>query len=596
MLAKPEETIPKPAKADNPSLEQILDASINGIIATDVAGRIIFINAQALEICRLSCDKVTGAAIPEIFPKSGPLAMECLESRKPLLGHHIVENGVHLILNISLIENEKKIRGAYCSLQEMQLLERAARKLESHKRLIEQLETIFKTSSDGIVVYDGKGNFIRMNKAAAKLNGWKLKDVRGKNVADLLDEGWFDRSVTLEVLKTRRQVSLLQYVTKTKRHLLITGTPAFDEDGSISMVILNDRDLTQLNALKGQLEEARLISEKYKDELSEMSLGDFQEQQIIAESNEMRQTLRVALKLAKLDASNILILGESGTGKGILAKFIHQNSRRQKKPFIQINCAALPENLLEAELFGYEKGAFTGAREEGKAGLFELAQEGTLFLDEIGDLPFSVQAKLLKYLDDSVIQRLGGTKPISINCAVIAATNQDLDTLAKREKFRLDLYYRLNSFIIKIPPLRNRPGDLLELVKHFLDKYNKEYGQARRLSPNALERLQNHSYPGNIRELKNVIKRAVALSDRDVLDAEFFSSLGVEEKDIQKPVRSAGKPNFPRDIKGQLVSLEKELLKEAFARFKTTRKVAEYLQTSQSSIMRKLKKHSLHLN
>ncbi len=582
--------------SENLPLEQIVDASINGIIATDVAGRIIFINARGLEICRLTRAQVLGAAIPEVFPKSGPLAMECLKYRRPLLGQHIVEAGANFVLNISLVEQGKRIAGAYCSLQEMQQLERAARKLESHKRLIEQLETIFKTSVDGIVVYDGKGNFVRMNKAAAKLNGWKLKDVRGKNVADLLNEGWFDRSVTLEVLKTKRQFSMLQYVTKTKRHLLITGTPAFDEDGNISMVILNDRDITQLNALKEQLEEARLISAKYKDELSEMSLADFHEQQIIAESNEMRQTLRVALKLAKLDASNILLLGDSGTGKGVLAKFIHQNSRRQKKPFIQINCAALPENLLEAELFGYEKGAFTGAREEGKAGLFELAQEGTLFLDEIGDLPFSVQAKLLKYLDDSVIQRLGGTKPISINCAVIAATNRDLDALAKSGKFRLDLYYRLNSFIIKIPPLRDRPGDLLELVKYFLDKYNKEYGQARRLSPNALEKLQNHSYPGNVRELKNVIKRAVALSDKDILDAEFFNSLGIDEKEPPNPVSSGEKKKNTRNIKGQLVSLEKQILQEAFARFKTTRKVAEYLQTSQSSIMRKVKKYDLNLN
>ena len=233
-----------------------------------------------------------------------------------------------------------------------------------------------------------------------------------------------------------------------------------------------------------------------RDKLAELSLLELKDQEIVAEDKKMRQVLYLALKLAHLSASDILILGESGTGKGLLAKFIHKNSHRNKKPFIQINCATLPENLLEAELFGYEKGAFTGARQEGKAGLFELANEGTLFLDEIGDLPHSLQAKLLKYLDDHEVMRLGGLKSNKIDCTIIAATNRELEGLVQQKRFRRDLFFRLNTFTIRIPPLRERIDDIFELVSFYMQKYGKVYRLNRRISPDALKVLQAYPFPG----------------------------------------------------------------------------------------------------
>jgi transcriptional regulator with PAS, ATPase and Fis domain len=265
------------------------------------------------------------------------------------------------------------------------------------------------------------------------------------------------------------------------------------------MVVVNERDMTQLNAIREELEESRMVTEKYQEELAELSLLELKNQEIIASNAKMRQVLRVGLKLAHLEASNILILGESGTGKGLLAKFIHKNGKRQHSPFVQINCAALPENLLEAELFGYERGAFTGAREQGKIGLFELAHGGTLFLDEIGDLPFSVQAKLLKYLDDQEIMRLGSLKPRKIDCTVIAATNRDLEELTRSNQFRQDLFYRLNTFTVRIPPLRERPEDVFELVNYLLREYNRTYRLKRRISPETLKVLQAYPFPGNVR-------------------------------------------------------------------------------------------------
>jgi transcriptional regulator with PAS, ATPase and Fis domain len=407
-------------------------------------------------------------------------------------------------------------------------------------------------------------------------------------VAEFVKSGLFDRSVTLEVLKTKRRVSIMQYVNKTKKHLLVTGTPTFDETGKISLVVVNERDMTQLNAMKTKLEQSRMVTEKFRDELAELSMLELKAQDILAESKLIKQVLSTALKLARLEASNILIMGESGTGKGLLAKFIHNQSKRKGKPFIQINCAALPEGLLEAELFGYEKGAFTGAREHGKIGLFELSQDGTLFLDEIGDLPLMVQAKLLKYLDDNEIMRLGGVKPIKVDCTIIAATNRDLESLTKTRAFREDLFYRLNTFPLRIPPLRARREDILLLAQHYLSKYNQTYGMEKWISPAAFAALHSYPFPGNVRELKNIIKNAVVMSEEEGVDEFILKSLARE------PGPAAGK-GAKSGLRHEKTAAEKEALQAALARCRSTREMAKYLQVSQPTIVRKLKKYALPL-
>ena len=239
----------------------------------------------------------------------------------------------------------------------------------------------------------------------------------------------------------------------------------------------------------------------------------------------MQQVLQVAVKLTNVDASHIMITGESGTGKGLLAKFIHKKSVRSAQPFIQINCAAVPENLLEAELFGYEKGAFTGASDKGKAGLIELAQNGTLFLDEIGDMPMRLQAKLLKYLDDHEVMRLGSVKARKIDCAIVSATNQDPEALVEEKRFRQDLFFRLNHFPIHIPPLRERAEDILELVHFFIRKYNKQYKRQKRVTAQGIETMQSYAFPGNVRELRSLCKQAVLMSDEILLDRCFAKNL-----------------------------------------------------------------------
>lgn len=576
----------------NPNItyEQIFNAASSGIIATDASGNIVYINRMAEKMFGCTAEKNTGVFISNVLPITGPQVMECLKTGTPKWGHHVIGETLDIALNITLIRIEEKILGTVCNFQDMKQLKITPDELDSSSFLNQQLKNIFKASHDGIWVCDGQGNVIDINEASEKLNGIQAKHIIGKNVSEFVNDGLFDRSVTLEVLETQRQVSVIQKIKRTNKILLATGTPAFDDEGNIFLVVVNERDMTQLNAIQKQLEQSRMVTKKYKDKLAELSLLELKDQEIVAEDKNMRQVLYLSLKLAHLSASDILILGESGTGKGLLAKFIHKNSNRSRKPFVQINCATLPETLLEAELFGYEKGAFTGARKEGKAGLFELAHEGTLFLDEIGDLPHSLQAKLLKYLDDHEVMRLGGLKAKKIDCTIIAATNRDLERLVQQKRFRKDLFFRLNTFTIRIPPLRERIDDIFELVNFYMQKYAKAYRQNRRISPDALKVLQTYPFPGNVRELKNMIKKAVLMSDHHFIDDVIHQSIPSGRNPF---IVSNDESQGEKGLVHHMIRLEKDILKHAMSHCRTTREMAKFLKVSQPTVVRKLKKHKL---
>ncbi|MCP4672251.1 MAG: PAS domain S-box protein [Desulfobacula sp.] len=451
------------------------------------------------------------------------------------------------------------------------------------------LTTIFEQSADGLMICDAQGKILKLNHAAEILNGVKASEVLGKDVRTLVTERQIDRSATQEVLETKRQVSVIQTTPRSDYTLLVTGTPVFDDQHNIIFVVVNERNISLIESMRKELAFVRQESEKIKDELTELTLLELKENNIVAESDSMKQVLKLSLKLSAINASNILIQGESGTGKGLLAKFIHKNSIGNKKPFIQINCAALPENLLEAELFGYEKGAFTGASEKGKLGLFELACGGTLFLDEIGEMPLAVQAKLLKCLDDHEIMPIGGIVPKKIDCSIIAATNRDLDIQTVNKEFRLDLLHRLNTFSLLIPPLKNRPEDILELVRITLKKYNRRYNRRARIGYRAFDRLQAYSFPGNVRELINIIKQAIVMCDRRSLDDYLISTLSKT-----KPFKAKAQPlKKDRTLSERILAVENEMLMQAAIKCRTTREAAGFLGISQPTVVRKLKKHGI---
>lgn len=466
------------------------------------------------------------------------------------------------------------------------------RKNRDLKEMNSKLETIFNTSSESIWVCNGQGDVLSINRATEDLMGIKASEVLGLNINDLVQDGLMDQSVTLQVLKSRQQVSMLQNALKTGKQLLVTGTPVFDETGRITMVIVNERDMTQLNQLQAELQQIREKNSRFKEELSQLNFKELESQNIIAQSKEMQDVLTTCLKLASMDISNILVLGESGTGKGLIAKYIHSNNKRLTGPFVKINCAAVPESLLEAELFGYEKGAFTGARDSGKIGLFEMAQDGTLFLDEIGEMPLSLQPKLLHCLEEKEIMHIGGLKPIKINCNVITATNLDLASQVMKQAFRKDLYFRLNTFPVKIPPLRDRPEDILEIALFFLNKYNKKYKLSRWISSLELKKMQSYSFPGNVRELKNNIKKSVILAEKNCLESiiDFNSQISKQmHKNIEHQYQITG-----NDFNRAVTKLEKTILLDALEKYQTTRTIASYLKMTQSQVVRKLTKHGLN--
>ena len=574
--------------------EQILESIGSGVITADAAGRIFYINQKAADMVDWTSTDARQAELQRILPEARNLFDDCLRSGENQLGRYLQCKDSKLVMSAAPIRIENNPGGLVVTLHYLNDFEQALAHSEGYLKISKQLEAIFKGTSDGLWVQDSHGKIININTVSEMINGIRAKDIIGKSVYELVEEGIFEGVVTPEILKTKRQFSTLSYINKTGKQVLVTGTPILDEHGNVSLIVSNERDLTHWNAVKEDLERSRKVAQKYKDEFEELSQVEASRQNdIVAESRQMKQILRIGIKLSRMGASNILIQGESGTGKGLVARFIHDNSQRKSNPFIQINCAALPESLLEAELFGYEKGAFTGAKEQGKIGLFELAHEGTLFLDEIGDLPLSVQAKLLKYLDDHEILPLGGIQRKKVDCTVIAATNQDLAKLTEQRRFRQDLFFRLNTFKIQIPPLRRRTGDILKMTEYFLDKYNEEYQVQRRITAKAIHRLQAYPYPGNVRELQNIIREAVVLSDNEALDDFLADTIAAGAKAALRGIRAPTNLPYPIRLQDKIQHLEKEILSDAFSRFRSTRKIAQNLGTSQSSVMRKMRKYGL---
>jgi len=554
----------------------ILGSLPQPVVAVDADGRVTTANPAAVALFG-SQAVGQGAALPHTLPDLWQRLAHCLKDNIPIADRLDVGDRAVLLTAFPVRRDGRTVGAtAICRLCAG----------ENSPAMQGRLRSILDSVSDGIWICDGMGTIIDINAASERLNSVTAADYIGKNVACIVAEHMVDRSATLDVLETKRQSSMIQHITKTGKQLLVTATPVLDDLGEVALVVVNERDVTELQNLRQGLQNARKVEERYRSELAEMSLFELSQKDIVAQSPQMQRTLRTLLKLAQMDASRVLLLGESGTGKGLLAKFLHQVSPRSQKAFIQINCPAVPENLFEAELFGYEKGAFTGAREGGKAGLIELAMGGTLFLDEVGDIPLSVQAKLLKYLDDHEIRRLGGSEPRVVECRVAAATNCDLEGLVERRQFRKDLYYRLNTFVVRIAPLRERREDIFGLAEFYLAQQNARHGKAKRLSARAMRQLESYDFPGNVRELVSIVQKAFVMSDDDDLTEAISEALAGEG------LLDAPAPG-PRPLAQSTEQANIRRLREAMAVCRTTREIAVHLGVSQATVVRKLKRYGL---
>ncbi|MBW6508513.1 MAG: sigma 54-interacting transcriptional regulator [Desulfuromonadales bacterium] len=426
------------------------------------------------------------------------------------------------------------------------------------------LEIIFDNLYNGIYVVDGKGVTIGVNKTFEEMSGFTNEELVGRSLYDLVGkDNYFSGSASLLVLERKAPVTAT-YSTSTKRKLLVKGRPIFNSKGDIDYVINTIWDLTVVQYSR------EIDADTARNQL-------LSEDDIITCSNKMMEIIDLALRVAITD-STILLNGESGVGKSLLARTIHRSSERKAKPLVQINCAAIPENLLESELFGYEAGAFTGADHKGKAGLLEMAEGGTVFLDEISELPLHLQAKLLGVIQDKTFFRVGGRTIQHADIRLIAATNKDLVELVSHGLFREDLYYRLNVVPITIPALRERREDIPTLIHHFAEKYNRKYNSYKRFSQSLINQLVGMAWKGNIRELENLVERCIVTCVGDLITPDKARIPGIS------PALPSG-----LGLKDMLAERERDILLQAREQYQTSRRVAAALGISQASAARKLK-------
>ncbi len=453
-----------------------------------------------------------------------------------------------------------------------------------------KLKAVIESITDGVYMTDANGTCIACNYAFKRLTGINI-DLVGKHVSYLLDHNLISEAVTVETIATRRHVSkVIKYPSGCEA--LVTGNPVFDKNGRLISVVSIVKDLTELNALKDELNKSKGLAQQYMETLKSfnaplnISSGGF-----IIRDAKMQRVLDVIQRVSDSDVT-VMIYGESGVGKGMIADLIHTQSHRASQPFVKVDCGAIPAALLESELFGYERGAFTGARQEGKLGLFELADHGTLFLDEIGELPISLQVKLLTVLQDRRILRVGGTKPIPIDVRILCATNRNLEQMVTEGSFRSDLYYRLNVVPLNILPLRERKEDILVLTVSFLDKACQKYHRTTKIVPEVMDCFLEYAWPGNVRELENTVERLVVLDQDGLITLE----------DLPEKVRFHLEHSIPQassparrvvSLKTAVAATERQLIELALQQHPTLAAVADALGIDLSTLLRKSKRYGI---
>ena len=445
------------------------------------------------------------------------------------------------------------------------------------------LDAIIESSYDGIYITDGDAVTVRINGAYELISGLRAEEVVGRSMRDLVREGTISRSGTLQALEQRRPVTMEQ-TFKTGRHALIASTPVFDGQGRVVMVVTNVRDMTELRDLQEKYRQTEALSQKYYSEIEFARKQVLASADLIAVDPKMLEVVAMANRVAALDTT-VLLLGETGVGKEKMAKYIYKNSARRDERFLTVNCGALPAGLIESELFGYERGAFTGAVREGKPGLFAVADRGTIFLDEVGELPLDMQVKLLRVLQERQVTPVGGSRPVPVDVRVLAATNRDLEQMVRDKTFREDLYYRLHVVPLTIPPLRQRRDDIIPFLESFLAELNKKYGLDRTFTQGAVRAMLDYDWPGNVRELRNVVERMVVMSGGDQVypeDLPFYArrAPAVFTPDLDQPV----------DLKALVEKYEYRYLSRAYERYGSVRAAAASLGMDASTFVRKRKR------
>jgi PAS domain S-box-containing protein/TyrR family helix-turn-helix protein len=566
-------------------LRPIENIAIVGGLVIDKAGTILCAQGNAgsgLEIkAGLHLEKV----LPDLWPK---VAATRRDLKRRLEPSPSAAPGTDCVVWLEPIIQDSACDDIFCFFLHYSDIQGILHQWDAFQHLTRELNAIIDSSADGLWVCDAKGTVIRVNPASERICGVKARDVIGRNTQELIAQGLIERSVFEEVITSKRVVSQLTRRSNGSK-FIATGTPVLDASGDVIRVVVSERDVTEIDRLQRELEEQAAIKDRYRHKIAEMQQAKLKTRQVIAKSPCMLKALSQAMRVSEVDSA-VLILGESGVGKELVADLIHQHSSRAAKPMIKINCGAIPASLIEAELFGYEKGAFTGAHTR-KPGQLELADGGVLFLDEVAELPPAAQVKLLRFLEDGQIMRVGGTAAHTVDVRVLSATHGDMERLVEQGRFRQDLYYRLNVIPLHVPPLRERKECILPLIRHYLAHYTKKTGYRKHLSLAATDALLAYAFPGNVRQLMNICERLVVMSETELIDLQ----------DLPGDIGGAGKARADAAVQlddemplaKALEKVEKSILERAYEKYRNQYKVAALLGVTQATIARKLKKYGI---
>lgn len=542
-------------------LMTVIDNTPFGILMTDENGIVTFVDQTCCEMLNHPEKNLIGASIQDVFP---------------LFSHsesfHVQCSDTPVMVRSLFYEIDREKKGEIFLLQYEMEVEKLANELQSVKNLKSILDTAVNHAYDGIIMVDEKGNITFFNKPILELFNLPDQQLKNQHIEHVLP----NLKLT-EILSTGvADVSGVQEIKGIK--YIVHRIPIYQEEkiiGAIAKI-----SFRQLHEVLHQVKKNHQPQKRKKT-------STFSIDNIVMKSERMKKVLKGA-RIAAKGKSTILIRGESGTGKELFAKALHYFSLRNDKPFITVNCAAIPEQLLESEFFGYEKGAFTGAKQTGQMGKFELADGGTLFLDEIGDMSLSLQAKLLRVFQEKEFYRVGGTEPISVDVRIIAATHQSLEEMVEKGLFRKDLYYRLNVISFELPSLRERKEDIPLLTEHFIQELNEQNGTSvTKVSEQAMDVLLHYSWPGNIRELRNIIEHGIIFAEHGI----------IEEGDLPDYLKQKVSQSLEFYQKGDASLIEvaeKKAIIQALTESSGNKvKAAKLLGISRSILYKKLKKYNL---
>lgn len=551
-----------------------------GLLIINKNGIIDYLNEGALKILDLNRESALDKKVDKVIPNLK--ISNFLKTNKKSKTHTLKYKSMEIIAIEKPIINNGFVEGTFLIFQKLDSYKEFIRQFDDEMEAAFLLKTIMETTNDAIVYVNKEGYIEMISKPYADFLQVKREEVIGKHVRDVIENTRMD-----VVIKTGvSEIAEVQEINGNK--MIATRIPVFVKGnvvGAVGRVLF--RDINELNALYMKISKIEKELNLYKDEFKKVNSAKYSLDSIISESKSMHKIKELTKRTAKTN-SNVLILGESGTGKELFAHAIHSISRRSNAPFIKVNCGAIPYELLESELFGYEEGSFTGAKKGGKIGKFKAADGGTIFLDEIGDLPMNMQVKLLRVLQDKEIEKIGSNSSEKVDVRIITATNRDLEEMVSEGKFRLDLYYRLNVLTIKVPPLRERKDDIPILSEHLIQKISRrENIRVDRISDSALEYLKRYNWPGNVRELENILERAINFLDEETV---------IKPEHLPSKITGIMRKKKIRSLKLTLEEVERQAIIDSliFSNGNKT-KAASILDISRTSLYEKIDKYNIEL-